>query len=580
MGYGRREVRMRNEKQGRKLNLVKVFIVIAIILAVIVSIVFLIKDGKKSEDSFNKKNQEILDEAKQELDNEEQKEFKTIEKMLEEFGGEISQKVNSDTYYINKDGVTYTAYVNDEIVEGKIVPWSGESKQPPIDEAGNINVYSAEELKWIADQVINGDKNFSGVTITLRQDIDLGGRKNDEGKWEGKEWTPIIGFLDELPKKEQDKNNENNEETPVEDENVDIINENLKRFAGVFDGNGHSIRGLYINISKRYQGLFGVSSGIIQNLTIKNSSVNGGVGTGAIVGLNGGKVVNCHITNTEVGGASKVGGISGIGMGNSWLENCFVSDSVVISGGDYTGGVVGYVNNNSAIVRCENEAMISGNNFVGGNVGIAFYGTIIQGTINRSNCIVGEKYVGGIVGYSSAQIEKCSSTNLSTKGYIKGSEYIGGIVGLNYLMGNIENSLNTAKIIVSKDNAGGIVGLNNASIATCYNNGTIDASECDGAKIGGICGQNVSESYINSSYNIGKINFKVSAEGVVGADFGTTSNCYYLDSSVNSKKEEYVKTESELKSVLLNELKDFYKEDLGNINNGYPVLSWEISEKN
>lgn len=568
---GRREMRI----NGKRLNCTKVIVAIVIVVVAIISFVLLVKNINKDKGSINKENQGIAEEAKQEQNSE--NEYKDINQMLAEFGGEIAEQVNSDTYYINKEGTTYTAYVNDEIVEGKIVPWSGEANQPAIDEAGNINIYTAEELKWVADQVIKGEKNFSGVTITLRQHIDLSGRKNEEGNWEGKEWASIIGFLDELPKKEDSEKNKSDEQ-PIEDDSVDVINENLKRFAGVFDGNGFDIRGLYINVSKRYQGLFGISSGVVQNLTIKNSCINGGNGTGAIVGINEGKLVNCRIHNTEVTGVSKTGGIVGIAMSGSYLENCVTSDSCIVSGGDYTGGISGYVNNNSSIRMCENEAIISGSNFVGGIIGVAFYGTSIESTVNRSNCIVGEKYVGGIIGYSQAQIEKCTNMTLKEDGYIKATEYVGGITGINYVMGNVENSLNSAKIIVTEDNCGGLVGVNNANISNCYNRGNIDASNCSGAKIGGICGQNISDSYINSSYNIGKIDFKSSADGVVGADFGTVSNCYYLDSSINLKNDIYAKSQEELKNTILNDLSDFYKEDKGNINLGYPVLSWEISE--
>lgn len=394
---GRRELRTgRNTSQ--KLNWPKVIIALLIIVITIVCVVFLFINKDKTKSKVNKENQGIAEEVKNEQNKE--SEYKTIEQMLEEFGGEIAEQVNTDTYYINKDGKTYTAYVNDEIVEGKVAPWTGEAKEPAVDEAGNINIYTAEELKWIADQVIKGEKNFSGVTITLRQHIDLSGRKNEEGIWEGNQWVSAIGFLDELPKKEEKKSENKTEEPLVEDESIDITNENLKRFAGIFDGNGFCIRGLYINISKRYQGLFGISSGVIQNLTIKNSSINGGNGTGAVVGINDGKLVNCRIQNTEVTGVSKIGGITGIAMSGSYLENCTTSDNCMISGGDYAGGIAGYVNNNSSIRMCENEAIISGNNFVGGAIGIAFYGTNIESTVNRSNCVVGEKYVGGIVGYS------------------------------------------------------------------------------------------------------------------------------------------------------------------------------------
>lgn len=400
---GRRELRT-GRSNSKKLNWTKVIIAIFVIIIAIASVIVLIVNKNKTEDKINKENQGIAEEVKNEQNQE--SEYKTIEQMLEEFGGEIAEQVNSDTYYINKDGKTYTAYVNDEIVEGKIEPWNGEAKQPAVDEAGNINIYTAEELKWIADQIIKGEKNFSGVTITLRQHIDLSGRKNAEGKWEGNQWISAIGFLDELPKKEENKSENKVQEQPVEDESVDVTNENLKRFAGVFDGNGFCIRGLYMNISKRYQGLFGLSSGVIQNLTIKNSSINGGNGVGAITGINDGKLVNCRIDNTEVSGISKTGGIVGVAMSGSYLENCGASDSCIISGGDYTGGIAGYVNNNSSIRMCENEAIISGNNFVGGTVGVAFYGTNIESAVNRSNCIVGEKYVGGIVGYSRSSNRK------------------------------------------------------------------------------------------------------------------------------------------------------------------------------
>lgn len=393
---GRRELRTGTNGKG-KLNLTKVVVAIVILILAIASIVLLIINKDSNSGNINKENKGIAEEVKEKNS---ENEYKTIEQMLAEFGGEIIEQVNSDTYYINKDGTTYTAYVNDEIVEGKIIPWSGEANQPAIDEAGNINIYTAEELKWVADQVISGEKNFSGVTITLRQHLDLSGRKNEEGKWEGKEWASIIGFLDELSKKEENAEDNKIEEQPIEDDSVDIINENLKRFAGVFDGNGFNIRGLYINVSKRYQGLFGISSGIIQNLTIKNSCINGGIGTGAIVGLNNGKLVNCRIENTEVSGASKTGGICGIAMSSSYLENCSTAENCIISGGDYTGGIIGYVNNNSTIISAENESIISGNNFIGGIIGIAFYGTSIENSTNRSNCIIGEKYVGGIAGYS------------------------------------------------------------------------------------------------------------------------------------------------------------------------------------
>jgi len=43
----------------------------------------------------------------------------------------------------------------------------------------------------------------------------------------------------------------------------------------------------------------------------------------------------------------------------------------------------------------------------------------------------------------------------------------------------------------------------------------------------------------------------------------------------NTENKEGAKTESELKSVILENLSDAYKEDIENKNNGYPVLLWQ-----
>lgn len=571
MGTGRRELERNSNK---KINKIKVLIVVILVIAVIVGIYFLVNkkaDKKENVDGSNLLANNSLEENK-----------KTIEEIIAEFGGEVKEEVKPDTYYITKDGKDYTAYADGEIIEGNISLWSGTSQEPAKDEAGNINIYTPEELKWIADQVINGEKNFSGVTITLRNNIDLGARKNDEGNWTGPTWTPIVGFLDELPKKEENANNdEKSEDTeiPVEDDSAIVTKENLKRFAGVFNGNDFSIRGMYIESDKRYQGLFGYQSGTIQNLTIKNSSIKGDSGVAAIVGLNEGSIVGCKLQNVEVKGNEKVGGFAGISMVNSIIDNCSCIDvQSTVYGDKYVGGIVGYMNNNTTITSCTNRLNIYGKDYVGGIAGIVFYGSTIRNCSNISLNVVGERYVGGIVGYSGAQIENSyNHDKANLKGMVSGKNYVGGIAGLNYLAGNITDSYNMGEIIATEDNLGGIVGLNNASISNCYNSGVINASECEGIKVAGICGQNLSESFINTSYNIGDIKTKKAAEGIVGADFGTTSNCFYLDTSLKVETENSgnSKNEAELKSLILEQLSDNYKEDSENKNNGYPILLWQ-----
>lgn len=184
-----------------------------------------------------------------------------------------------------------------------------------------------------------------------------------------------------------------------------------------------------------------------------------------------------------------------------------------------------------------------------------------------------------LFGYSASDIENSSheSTEKSI-GAINGINYVGGLVGLNYLMGNITNSLNTGIVAAMSDekmsNIGGICGLNNATISNCYNSGKIEL-DGDYEKAGGICGQNLSDSFVYTSYNIGKI-VGENVGGAIGANFGEVTNTFYLDSSVNNGIDtEYSREENFMKTEILLDLGEEYKEDVENKNNGYPVLSWQ-----
>ena len=560
----------RSIDSGRKLNIKKVLIAILLFVITIVLIVAAVKGIVGFINSDKPEPVEKVNEESSQAEN-----TKTMDEVAQSFGGNVTEKVKEDTYYVSKDNKDYTIYLDGEVAEDKIIPWNGETAKPAIDEAGNINIYSAAELAWVAEQVCTGEKNFSGVTITLRKNIDLGARKKEDGTWEGTTWNAIIGFLDELPNKEIQNKVEENTQTDLD---ADVKQENLKRFDGIFNGNGCSIRGLKIDTDKRYQGLFGYSSGSITNLTIKKSYIKGGTGTGGIVGLNEGNIISCSIEDTEIISSEKVGGIVGIAMTESVLEDCHVSDTTTIQANNYVGGISGYTNNNVEIKNCQNSAKIKGNEYAGGITGIAFYGTTITECYNNSEKIEGTNYIGGIVGHSAAQLEKCANqTSKENIGTVEGKGYVGGLVGLNYIMGNISYSYNAGKVIVSEDNAGGIVGLNNSTVSSCYNIGEVDCQNATGLKIGGICGQNLSDSFIYTSYNAGKINNTNYAGGLVGADFGeiTGSCCLSTCLEKQTADTEYHKTEEEMKSIVLQELGDSFKKDENGINKGFPVLEWQ-----
>jgi len=96
-------------------------------------------------------------------------------------------------------------------------------------------------------------------------------------------------------------------------------------FAGIFDGQGHSISGLFINDKTQDNvGLFGAttSDAVIKNVAVVDSYISGGENVGAICGKSEGKIENCY-SLSEVKGTENVNGIAGKVETGSTVENCY-----------------------------------------------------------------------------------------------------------------------------------------------------------------------------------------------------------------------------------------------------------------
>ena len=181
--------------------------------------------------------------------------------------------------------------------------------------SNNLEIKSVEELKAFADTV-NAGTDYSGKTVKLVYDLDL----------EGEEWTPIG--------------------TP---DNV---------FAGIFDGNGKTIRNLQIAGTENV-GFFGVLYGTVQNLGLDGVTITGNHYLGAVAGyVKSGSVTGCTVTDAVItatpnavsGGfdnGDKVGGIVGYGYngddGSFSVSGCTVTDSTLTAFRD-VGGIVGAAN--------------------------------------------------------------------------------------------------------------------------------------------------------------------------------------------------------------------------------------------
>lgn len=126
----------------------------------------------------------------------------------------------------------------------------------------------------------------------------------------------------------------------------------IRSFAGHFDGQGHTISGLYFAYPSNYYGLFACVDGantIIENVTLinpvfKNIGDPNSTFAGGIVGqFYEGTIRNCNVVGGSLGDSERAGGIVGYACG-SWVKsiiNCTVVGTSI--NGELSGCVVGYI---------------------------------------------------------------------------------------------------------------------------------------------------------------------------------------------------------------------------------------------
>lgn len=208
-------------------------------------------------------------------------------------------------------------------------------------------ISTADELRLFASMVNGGQTNISAK---LTADILL---NNTEG-WENwgstapaNSWTPI--------------------------------GSNANPFTGTFDGQGHTVSGIFVNSSNNCQGFFGATNGAtIINLHTAQGYIRGNGSVGGIVGnAEGGSIEDCTNGCTIASTGNSNGGIVGYGMGVQ-ITGC-TNNGPLVAGQYQNGGIAGTVED-STIDRCVNNADITVADHAGG---IAAYNT--NGTV--SNCL-------------------------------------------------------------------------------------------------------------------------------------------------------------------------------------------------
>lgn len=207
------------------------------------------------------------------------------------------------------------------------------------------------------------------------------------------------------------------------------------RFAGHFDGRGHTISGLFTkqgtSADYSYQGLFGYVLGTssnyatIENVYIINSNVQGYSSVGAIAGYaHYANITGCGNRSDVTGQANVIGGIVGrLGYGT-------ISQSYnlgTIKGAQNIGGIAGDIN--GIIENCYNIGNVeSSATWVGGITGVIFErsGNYVANCYNLGT-VSGTHNIGGVVGDSRGLVTNCYNL-----GEVIGDYTVGGVVSYNY----------------------------------------------------------------------------------------------------------------------------------------------------
>ena len=207
-------------------------------------------------------------------------------------------------------------------------------------------------------------------------------------------------------------------------------------YTGIFEGQNHTISGLYFKQETSFVGLFSVNSGKIANVGILDSDFYGqpykGWQVGGVCGSNTAKgaITNCYNTGI-VRGSETVGGVCGSNYGT--ITNCSNKGNVG-EDDDSVGGVSG--SNYGTITNCNNAGIVSGKSYVGGVCGKNSNGGTVTNCNNTGEVRGTSQYIGGLSGDN----DSSSITNCNNTGEVKATgKFVGGLSGGNYNNGTITN---------------------------------------------------------------------------------------------------------------------------------------------
>jgi hypothetical protein len=294
----------------------------------------------------------------------------------------------------------------------------------------------------------------------------------------------------------------------LEDENPDqgwqpVGNSSSAAFRGVLDGNGKTIKGLWIKrASTSYVGFFGYTSGAtIKNVFIEASTIEGNENVGGISGCSSASTISGCSFRGSIKGTSNVGGYIGFSYDNMELSDNIANVNITGTGNNI-GGFIGFSNAqyNLTVTGCIlNDGIINGTDCVGGfcgkNGGDNSSVNSISNTYIHAN-ITGANYVGGLCGASENRIHIVNLNNCGFCGEIVGSSYVGGLAGKISKTSSgktdvIQNNFAIGSIFATGDYVGGLIGAdsgysngNAINLLNNYHSGPIAGTNYVGGLVG------------------------------------------------------------------------------------------------
>lgn len=300
-------------------------------------------------------------------------------------------------------------------------------------------------------------------------------------------------------------------------------------FKGTYLGNGYKVSKAKIRNqqSSKAVGFFGYLAGSahidglqLQNVTINATTWNNGTIVGCVQGNSSTVIENCVVTSSSISSThNNVGGLVGKLMSGE-IRHCSYSGAVnttqtpTADSPTCVGGICGLLDPKGRIIDCHGvgvTATASNGNYVGGIVGRINNNTtsaitsLIEGcTVDSNSSVTANKgYAGGILGGadSKGSINLCSASCDVSSTNTGGYGWVGGIVGSVYNTSDflIANSCYTGGNLSNSGTSGDVAGiagsfdyysatLGNITIFNCCAFPTSVSTGASNANIAGITG--------------------------------------------------------------------------------------------